>query len=102
MCHVTERPQTLVSKAIIIAFFFFGAKPNTTQDISRIVGRNLETIMTVYGFCVRSATALSYPRSLASTEYRLHCRNQTTGRHCYRNGISLSIVNVGLAVRDYK
>src|ERR1700733_5702076 len=102
MCHVTEWPQTLVGKAVVISLFFFLAEPNAAQCVSRIVRRHLQPVVAVYGFRVGIAASLGHPCPVAGAKYRLNGCNQAAGWNRYGDNSALSVVNVGFAIGDYK
>src|SRR6185437_16609029 len=102
MRHMTERPQTFIGKAVIVSLLFFRIEPDATERIARIVRRNLQPVMTVYGFSVSISASLRHPGSIAGAKYRLKCRNQTTGWNLNRDSAALPAVNVRLTIGDDK
>src|SRR5882757_1409664 len=102
MGHMTERPQTFIGKAVVISFLFFRAEPDATERIARIVWRNLQPVMTVYGFSVSISAALRHPGSMAGAKYRFKGCNQTAGWNRNRDSAALPAVNVRLTIGDHK
>src|SRR5215469_8967868 len=102
MSNVAEWPQALVRKPVVVPIFFLAAEPDPTKCVTWIVWRNLEAIMCINGLCIRVATSVSHPGSVARTKDRFNCRDQTTGRDGDFHLFVLSDVSVGFAIRDYE
>src|ERR1700753_3613370 len=102
MRHMAERPQTLIGKAVVISFLFFRAEPNATESISRIVGWNLQAVMTIHDLSVRIPASLCDPGSVASAKYRFNGCNQTASWHRDGDSGALPTVTVRFAIGDTK
>src|SRR5271155_1525092 len=102
MRDVAERPQSLVREAVVIAFLFFLGEPHPAQRISRILGRNAETVEAVDGFAIRITAPMRDPGSVRCAQHWFESRDQTTGRHNRLHRPALMHVAVGLSVRNYK
>ena len=99
---VTKRPQTFIRKAVVVTFFLLLAQPHPAQGIARIVGRNAQAIVRVHDFGVGVSAAVCDPGSIAGVEYRFQSSHQAARRHYHFERFAISLVHVGLAIRDDK
>src|SRR5215475_3679472 len=65
---VAQRPEPLISEAVVIAFFFLGTQPDPTQSVQRLLRGNLQPVMGVHRFHIGIAATMCYPRTVASAK----------------------------------
>jgi len=97
---MTERPQSLVGKAVVMAGLFFGAQPDAAQLVGRVFWRHRDAVVVVHGVAVGAAAAGCYPYSGTGAHDRLERRHQAAGRTLDLDRLAAQLVDVGLAVGD--
>src|SRR5580700_2268538 len=79
--NVTERPESLVGKTVVITLFFRPIQPDPTQSVARVFRRHAQAIVRIDRFEVGIATAMGYPGSVTDTKDRLNRSNHPAGRY---------------------
>ena len=99
---VTERPQTLVGKAFVVALLLRGGEPDAAQRVARVIRRNAETIVGIDGFAIGVAGTVRDPGAVAGEQHRFERGHQSAGRNQHADCMILLLedMHVGLAIGD--
>ena len=82
MCHMTERPQGVIGKTVIISFDFLGSEPYALQSIFWLVRGDLELAFRIRRFFVRVPASIRDPCTTAclhnwlNSSYHSTCREK--------------------------
>src|SRR5208283_3583289 len=98
--NMAKRPEAFVGKTFVVAAILLVGKPDATQGVSGAIGRNLETVKSVYNGAVRAAGTIGNPGAVAGLEDRFEGCNEAAGRDDGLDGVAffLEDVHVGFAV----
>jgi len=99
---VTERPETFVRKAFVVAAIFLFGEPNATERVSGVMGRNLDAVVFVDHLAVGIAGAVGHPGAVAGLKNGFERGDQAAGRNDDADGAVIFVenVHVGFAIGD--
>ena len=73
--NMTERPQTLIGKAVVVACLLLAREPHPAQCVAGIARRHAEAIELVDVQGVLAAAAVRHPHAVTGPQHRLDGRH---------------------------
>ena len=98
--RVTQRPESLVRKAVIVAFLRLFRQPDSAKRIGRRLRRDTHMIPRIDHLPVRIAAAMRDPHAARSPQNWVQRCRQTAGRLSADDPATFANVDVGFAVRN--
>src|SRR5580698_8392848 len=83
VCNVTERPETLIRKSVVIAFFLILGEPHPAEGIVRIIRRYAQTVVLVNCLCIGVPATMCDPSAVTSAKHRFQSSDQAARRDHY-------------------
>ena len=101
MSHMAKRPESFVGEAVVVALLFLFGEPDTADVIGLLSGGHADMIVTVHGFAVGAAAAVSYPNTGAGAHDGLERGDQAAGgMPDFNFSLGRVFVDVGLAIGE--
>ena len=98
---VTQRPQSLVCEAIVVAGFLVLAQPDAAELIRRLLRRHAHAVVGIHDVPVGGPTTVGEPRAGTGAHDRLQGRDQAARRSPDDDRIVPADVDVRLPVRHH-
>ncbi len=76
---MTQRPQTLVGEAVVVALLLVGIQPDAAQTIRRIVRRHEQAVTVLGGDAIGRSRPVRHPDTAAAPEERLNSIDHASG-----------------------
>src|SRR5262249_13952764 len=99
---VAKRPESLIGEAEIESLFLFRRKPEASECVARMVGRNGDVVVLVNGVAVGVSGALRDPGAVTCADDWLKRSHQPGRRDFIVDRVTMEKMFVGLAVGNHE